>query len=134
MQVWAYLLFIFLVVLTSDRFYTLLLNVGGVWIFLEVVLGYMVAKIMMERYIGRTFIFGGSNDLLHPILWTWYSAYLLLINIVRGLLAGIIRMFMLILLTVFHIGKMDTSTFPEGQESKDSAFVAFLSTLLFHHK
>ena len=134
MQVWAYLLFIFLLVLTSERFYVLLFNVGGVWILLEVVLGYIVAKVLMEKYIGQTLIFGSNNDLLHPILWTWYSAYLLLVNIVRGLLAGIIRMFMLIMLTVFHIGKMDTSTFPEGQESQDTAFVAFLSTLLFHHK
>ncbi len=120
--------------LTSERFYTLLLKVGGVWILLEVVLGYMVTKLLMERYVGQTLIFGGSNEMRHPILWSWYSAYLLLVNILRGLLAGIIRVFMLIMLTVFHIGKMDTSTFPEGQEAQDSAFVAFLSTLLFHHK
>ena len=134
MQVWAYLLFILLAVLTSNKFYGFLLDVGGVWLLLEVVLGYLIARLLLDWYVGQRLIFGGTEDMRHPVLWTWYSAYLLLVNIVRGLLAGIIRMVMLIVLMVFHIGKMDTSAFPEGQEWQDTAFVAFLSTLLFHHK
>jgi hypothetical protein len=122
------------VVLTSDRFYTLIFNIGGVWILFEVVLGYIVAKVVMEQFVGHKLIFEGTNDVRHPVLWTWYSVYLLLVNLVRGLLAGIIRMVMLILLMLFQIGTMDRSTFPEGYESQDSAFVAFLSTLQFHHK
>jgi hypothetical protein len=123
-----------LIVLTWDKFYEVVFTVGGVWILVEVALGYIIARVVLERIIGKNFIFGGTGDMQHPVIWTWYSTYLLIVNIVKGLLAGIVRMIVMIMMLVLQIGVMDRSNFPEGSESQDPAFVAFLSTLLFHHR
>ena len=133
-QVWAYLIFLILTVVTSDFFYVLIFRAGGVWILIEVVIGFFVARSVLENYVGKVLIFRKTGDMTHPVFWTWYSTYLLLVNIIKGLLAGIIRMVTMIVLLILQIGVMDRSNFPEGLESKDPAFVAFLSTLLFHHR
>ncbi len=123
-----------LVVVTSEKFYELIFLVGGVWILIEVAVGYIIARVVLERMIGKNMIFGGTGDMQHPVVWTWYSTYLLIVNIIKGLLAGIVRMILMIIMLVLQIGVMDRSNFPEGQESQDPAFVSFLSTLLFHHR
>jgi hypothetical protein len=123
-----------LLVLTSNKFYELVFLAGGVWILIEVALGYIIARVVLERIIGKNMIFGGTGDMQHPVIWTWYSTYLLIVNIIKGLLAGIIRMILMIIMLVLQIGVMDRSNFPEGTESQDPAFVSFLSTLLFHHR
>ena len=133
-QVWAYLIFLILTVVTSDFFYVLIFRAGGVWILIEVVIGFFIARSVLENYVGKVLIFRKTGDMTHPVFWTWYSTYLLLVNIIKGLLAGIIRMVTMIVLLILQIGIMDRSNFPEGMESKDPAFVAFLSTLLFHHR
>jgi hypothetical protein len=134
LQVWAYLIFVVLLVVTSNKFYELVFFGGGVWILIEVALGYIIARVVLERIIGKNMIFGGTGDMHHPVVWTWYSTYLLIVNIIKGLLAGIIRMIVMIFMLVTQIGVMDRSNFPEGQEYQDPAFVSFLSTLLFHHR
>jgi hypothetical protein len=123
-----------LVVLTSYKFYELVFFSGGVWTLIEVAVGYIVTRVLLERIIGKNMIFGGTEDMQHPVLWTWYSTYLLIVNIIKGFFAGIIRMIFMIMMLVLQIGVMDRSNFPEGQESQDPAFVSFLSTLLFHHR
>ena len=58
-------------VLTSDQFYILVFHAGGIWILLEVVFGYFVARVLLEQCVGRIGIFGGTGDMLHPVVWTW---------------------------------------------------------------
>ena len=70
-QVWAYVIFILLLVLTSDRFYVLIFHAGGVWILIEVAAGYLVARVLLEAIVGKKFIFGGTGDMIHPVFWTW---------------------------------------------------------------
>ncbi len=123
-----------LLVLTSNKFYELVFFAGGIWILIEIAIGYIIARVVLERIIGKKIIFGGTGDMRHPVIWTWYSTYLLIVNIIKGLLAGIIRMISMIMMLVLQIGVMDRSNFPEGLEAQDPAFVAFLSTLLFHHR
>ena len=52
-------------------------------------------------------------------LWTWYSTYLLIINLVKGVFTGFVRMATMFFWVVVFIGKIDRSNFqvPEGQES-----------------
>ena len=59
-QVWSYVIFILLLVLTSDRFYLLIFHAGGVWILIEVVAGYFVARVLLEAIVGKKFIFGAE--------------------------------------------------------------------------
>jgi hypothetical protein len=134
LQVWAYLIFIVLLVVTSSKFYELVFFAGGIWILVELILGYIIARVVLEHIIGKNMIFGGTGVMQHPVIWTWYSTYLLIVNIIKGLVAGIVRMILMIMMLVLQIGVMDRSNFPEGQESQDPAFVSFLSTLLFHHR
>jgi hypothetical protein len=98
----------------------------------EIVLGTIVTKVLVD--FGNRIVFHDNGDLAHPVMWTWYSTYLLVVYLIRGILAGIIRIAVMFFWIVIQIGKVDRSNFPEGKECTDPAFVSFFQTLQFHHK
>ena len=133
--IFSYIIFAVLCVGTSGLIYGTMLTLNlnmPIRILFEVVLGMLVTKILVEY--GNRIIFHKNGDLAHPVMWTWYSTYLLVVYLIRGILAGIIRMFIMFVWIVVQIGKVDNSNFPEGKEDPDPAFSSFFQTLRFHHK
>jgi hypothetical protein len=131
--IFAYAIFIGLSILTSGiivAIFTLNLNMP-IRIIFEVVLGLIVAT-LISAVINRVIYRNG--DLAHPVAWTWVSTLLLVINLIKGILSGIIRLVTMFVLSVVQIGIIDSSNFPEGRENMDPVFSSFLQTLRFHHR
>jgi hypothetical protein len=133
--IFASTIFAILCLSTSGMIYSTVLTASGntpLRIVFEVLLGMVVTRLLIE--FGNRVVFRGSGVLAHPVLWTWYSTYLLVVYLIRGILAGIIRMLTMFVWIVVQIGIVDRSNFPEGKESSDPAFSAFFQTLRFHHR
>ncbi len=133
--IFAYILFAVLCVVTSGVIYILALTFGHnmpIRLIFEAVLGIVIIKILVTY--GNRVVFGSRGELTHPVIWTWYSTYLLILYLVRGILSGIIRMFTMFVWIVIEIGVIHRSNFPDGQESSDAAFASFFQTLCFHHR
>jgi hypothetical protein len=133
--IFAYVLFAFFCVLTSGVIYVVALTFGynmPIRLIFEAVLGIILVKII--TMFGNRVVFGAGGDLAHPVIWSWYSTYLLILYLVRGVLSGIIRMFTMFFWIVIQIGILHRSNFPEGQENTDAAFASFFQTLNFHHR
>jgi hypothetical protein len=132
--IFAMVLFVVLCAATTGIFYLSVLTINHnmpIRSILEVVITLIITKLLIT--FGNRFIFR-DGDLSHPVLWTWYSTYLLIINLVKGVFTGFVRMATMFFWVVVFIGKIDRSNFPEGQESSDAAFCAFFQTLNFHHR
>ncbi len=33
--------------------------------------GFFVASVLLEKIVGKKVIFGGTGDMVHPVIWTW---------------------------------------------------------------
>ncbi len=126
----AYIIFAVLCFLTAGRSYAAVLTFGDnmpIRVIFEVVIGLIIVKGLNafgDRYIFR------NGELMHPVVWTWYSTYLLVVNLIRGILAGVVRVVMMCLWIVIQIGVMDRSNFPEGQAC--ISLLAILDRLNFY--
>lgn len=132
--IFAMVLFVALCAVSTGVFYLSVLTISNnmpLRLILEVVIGLVITKLLTSY--GNLVIFRGG-DLAHPVLWTWYSTYLLIINLIKGIFSGFIRMATMFVWVVVFIGKIDRSNFPDGFENTDPAFSAFLQTLNFHHR
>jgi hypothetical protein len=132
--IFAIVLFVALCAVTTGIFYLSVLTINHnmpIRLILEAVITLIITKLFVT--FGNRYIFR-DGDLAHPVLWTWYSTYLLIINLVKGIIAGFVRMGTMFVWVVIFIGKIDRSNFPDGFESTDPAFSAFLQTLNFHHR
>ncbi len=111
----AYIIFAVLCFVTTGRSYAAVLTFGDnmpIRIVFEVIIGLVIVKGL--NAIGDRYIFR-DGELVHPVPWTWYSTYLLIVQLIRGILAGVVRVVMMCLWIVIQIGVMDRSNFPEGQ-------------------
>jgi hypothetical protein len=132
--IFAFVLFAVLCIGSSGLVYatTLTLSLNApVRILFEVVLGVIIVQ-AFTLFSDRVIFRGGQ--LSHPVLWTWYSTYLLVVNLIRGILSGIIRVAFMCSWVVIQIGVVDRSNFPSGKESSDAVFSSFFQTLNFHHR
>ncbi len=115
--VFAYVLFVVLCAVTTALFFVSALTFGQnapIRQILEAIIGIIVIKgltVLADRVIFK------GGDLAHPVAWTWYSTYLLILNLIRGILSGIVRMVIMCVWIVFQIGVMHRSNFPEGKVS-----------------
>lgn len=132
--IYAYVIFVLLCTVTTGLIYASTLTVSmnaPVRVLFEVALGILVVKLLTavsDRVIFR------DGQLAHPVLWTWFSTYLLVVNLIRGILSGITRIATMLFWIVVQIGVVDRSNFPAGKESYDPVFSAFFETLNFHHR
>jgi hypothetical protein len=132
--IFAMVLFVVLCAVTTGIFYLSVLTINHnmpIRLIVEAVITLVITKLFAT--FGNRYIFR-NGDLAHPVLWTWYSTYLLIINLVKGIIAGFIRMGTMFAWVVIFIGKIDRSNFPDGFESSDPAFCAFFQTLNFQHR
>jgi hypothetical protein len=120
---------------SSGLSFAAVLTINGnmpVRIIFEVALGILATTCLV--LVGNRVIFNRAGELVHPVAWTWYSSYLLVVYLLRGLLAGIVRMITMVVWIVVQIGIIDRTNFPEGREHMDPAFASFFQTLRFHHR
>lgn len=113
--VFAYVLFAVLCAVTTGLFYLSALTFNQnmpIRMIVEALIGIVMVKVL--TVLADYAIFREGN-LAHPVVWTWYSTYLLILNLIRGILSGIIRMVTMCVWIVIQIGIMDRSNFPEGK-------------------
>jgi hypothetical protein len=133
--IFAYVLFAVFCVLTSGLIYVTALTFSDnlpIQLIFEAVLGVILIRLVI-LFCNRI-VFSNGGELAHPVLWTWYSTYLLILYLIRGILSGIVRMVTMFVWIVIQIGIIHRSNFPEGKECRDPAFSSFFQTLNFHHR
>jgi hypothetical protein len=132
--IFAYVFFVVLCIATTGFIYASTLTVSlntPVRILFEVALGVITVRLLTKF---SDLVIFRDGQLAQPVLWSWFSTYLLVVNLIRGILSGITRIAIMCFWIVVQIGVVDHSNFPSGKEHYDPVFSAFFETLNFHHR
>ena len=58
---------------------------------IEGLIGFVIMSVLLDMLIGKKYLLSGRNQMMHPVVWTWYSTYLMLLNLVKGVIHAIGR-------------------------------------------
>ena len=78
---------------------------------------------LSSRYVDFVLVVAGqTNDMLHPIWWTWYAIVMLLFNLAKGAALAASRIVYMIFLNFGQFAIIDKTSFPAGTEGMDPAY------------
>eukprot|EP00293_Proteomonas_sulcata_P008846 CAMPEP_0184299096 /NCGR_PEP_ID=MMETSP1049-20130417/9770_1 /TAXON_ID=77928 /ORGANISM="Proteomonas sulcata, Strain CCMP704" /LENGTH=342 /DNA_ID=CAMNT_0026609431 /DNA_START=126 /DNA_END=1154 /DNA_ORIENTATION=+ len=100
---------------------------------IQVVASFVILVLILDMFVGRTITFNYQNELKNPVLWTWVSTFMLLVNLGKGLVHAVMRVGYMMVLSVFQFAILDKTVFPAGYEGLDPGYSAYLSCLYFNH-
>jgi hypothetical protein len=95
----------------------------------ETILVFLLVAVGLDMIVGKKVLLGGTDDMLHPVLFTWYAVVMLLMNLIKGAALATTRIILMVILNVGRFAVLDQSTFPSGFEGHDHAYSAFVATV-----
>jgi len=114
----------------------LLMNVGleAASFLGETIFVIIIVTLGLDMMVGKRFLLGGTDDMLHPVLWTWYAVFMLLFNLAKGAGLAATRIITMLFLNCLGFAVLDETSFPTGMEGFDPAFSAFVATVHANNK
>jgi len=100
----------------------------------ETVIVLVICALGLDMIVGKKILLGGTDDMLHPVLWTWYAVVMLLFNLAKGAALATTRIIAMLFLNCMRVAVLDETSFPAGAEGKDPAFSAFVATVSHANK
>jgi len=100
----------------------------------EIGLVCLVCVVGLDMVVGKKILFGGSDDMLHPIWWSWYAVIMLLFNLAKGAALAASRILYMQVMNFCQFAIIDKTTFPTGYEGMDPAYSSFVSLVYFTSK
>ena len=94
----------------------------------ETIIVFVIVAVGLDMIVGKEVLLGGTDDMLHPVLFTWYAVIMLLFNLIKGAALATTRIILMVLLNVSRFAVLDQTSFPSGFEGKDAAYSAFVAT------
>jgi hypothetical protein len=70
---------------------------------IEVLIGFILLSMIFDHIIGRRFLLEGRNEMAHPVAWTWYSTYLILVNLAKGIVHAIVRIITMLVIVITQV-------------------------------
>jgi hypothetical protein len=95
----------------------------------ETILVFMLVAVGLDMIVGNKVLLGGTDDMLHPVLFTWYAVIMLLFNLIQGAALATTRIIQMVMLNVSRFAVLDQTSFPPGFEGNDYAYSAFVATV-----
>jgi hypothetical protein len=93
----------------------------------------LVLKSFLDFYIGRRRL-SVNNVVLHRVLFCWYASIGMFIDLLKGMAAAVVRVFLVLGLACFSVSAIHFSMLPPGLKSMDAGYVSFLSTVMIAHR
>ena len=100
-------------------------------IVVELVVVALLVVICLDLVVGKRLLFGGTDELMHPVTWTWYATIMLLFNIAKGAALAATRIAYMICLNLCQFAIVDKTSFPQGTEGMDPAYSSFVGMVFF---
>jgi hypothetical protein len=95
----------------------------------ETILVFVLVAVGLDMIVGKKVLLGGTDDMLHPVLFTWYTVIMLLFNLIKGAALATTRIILMVILNVSRFAVLDQTSFPSGFEGQDYAYSAFVATV-----
>jgi hypothetical protein len=95
----------------------------------ETILVFVLVALGLDMIVGNKVLLGGTDDMLHPVLFTWYAVIMLLFNLIQGAALATTRIIQMVILNVSRFAVLDQTSFPPGFEGSDYAYSAFVATV-----
>ncbi len=67
------------------------------------IIGFVILSVCADMLIGKCLVFSGRNEMVHPVIWTWYSTYLMLINLAKGVVHAIARIVTMLVVVITQV-------------------------------
>ena len=100
-------------------------------IVVELVVVALLVVVCLDLVVGKRLLFGGTDELMHPVTWTWYATIMLLFNIAKGAALAATRIAYMICLNLCQFAIVDKTSFPQGTEGMDPAYSSFVGMVFF---
>ena len=70
---------------------------------METLIGFIALTIFFDIFLGRALLMEGGDSVLYPVMWTWYSTYLMLVNIAKGVILAVVRILSMLVILVRQV-------------------------------
>jgi len=100
----------------------------------ETLIVILISVVGLDIVMGKKMLLGGTDEMMHPVLWTWYAVLMLLYNLAKGAALATTRIITMIFLNCIRFAVLDETSFPSGFQGMDPAYSAFVATLYHCNK
>ena len=94
----------------------------------------LIVTVALDFFVGQRVLLGGTEDLRHPVFWSWFAVMMLVFNILKGAVLAAMRVVYVLGFNFIQAGILDITVFPEGTEAMDPAYASFASMVYFNSK
>jgi hypothetical protein len=71
---------------------------------LESGIAVLVVTVALDFFVGKRMLMGGTEDLRHPVLWSWFAVMMLVFNILKGAVLAALRILYMLGLNLIQAG------------------------------
>jgi len=101
---------------------------------IETLVVLVISAVILDMVVGKKMVLGGTDEMLHPVLWTWYAVVMLLFNLAKGAALATTRIIMMVFLNCIRFAILDETSFPSGFEGMDPGYSAFIASVYHCNK
>jgi hypothetical protein len=101
---------------------------------IETLVVLVISAVILDMVVGKKMLLGGTDEMLHPVLWTWYAVVMLLFNLAKGAALATSRVIMMVVLNCIRFAILDETSFPSGFQGMDPGYSAFVASVYHCNK
>ena len=88
----------------------------------------------LDFLIGNKMLLNGTDEMVHPVLWTWYASVMITFNLAKAAALAATRIMFMNVLNLCQFAIIDSTVFPPGREGMDPAYSSFAALVNFTSK